>query len=92
MQRIEIVSTEIKSKSGDSERTGKPWTIRWQDAVLHDTRKKYPASCQVNLAKGQAPYAVGTYDIEGPLSVNGFDSLQMSRDLGLVPVKSAKAA
>jgi len=92
MQRIEILSAEVQVKSGTSTGTGKPYTIREQSAVLHDTKMKYPQPCRVQLSKDQPPYAVGLYDIESPFSVGLYESLKQSRDMSLVPVKTAKAA
>lgn len=89
MQRISIESTEVHTKSGTSQRTGKPYSIREQSAWLH-TGKKYPVAIRVPLADDQQPYSPGDYEISSPLSVGKFESLQVSRDLGLVAVSQSK--
>ena len=96
MQRITIESTEVHTKTGTSQRTGKGYSIREQDAYLH-TRKKYPVACRIPLGDEQEPYAPGDYDIASPLTVGRFDSLVVNRDLGLKliaarPVRAAANA
>lgn len=88
MQRIEILSAEVETKSGTSTRTGKPYAIREQAAALHTTGKKYPEACRIGLGRDQQPYAPGMYDIGAPLTVGDFESLRINRDLDLVPVKA----
>lgn len=88
MQRIEILSDKVHTKSGTSKK-GKPYEIREQDAVLHDTAKKYPQECRVLVPDGEQPFTAGVYEIESPFSIGQFDSLQVNRGLGLKLVKKA---
>lgn len=89
---LTIDSTEVHTKSGTSQRTGKPYEIREQGAWLH-TGGKFPVACRIPLERDQAPYAPGEYEITTPLSVGRFEALQVNRSLGLKLVnKSAKAA
>lgn len=90
MQRIEIVSEQVHVKSGTA-KSGKPYTIREQEAFLHTPGRRYPETCRVVLESEQAPYAPGVYEVTAPLGVGRFDALQVNRSLGLVAVK-AKAA
>jgi len=93
MQRIEILSSEVQTKSGTSTKTGKKYEIREQAAALHDTRNKYPQACRWQLGRDQAPYPVGVYEIDSPYEVGSFERLQASRGVMLVPSKPlAKAA
>lgn len=92
MQRIEILSAEVEVKSGTSTKSGNKYEIREQAAALHDTRKKYPQAIRWQLNRDQAPYAPGMYDIDSPLAVGDFERVQLSRNVVLLPVKTAKAA
>lgn len=92
MQKIEILSAEVFTKSGTSTKTGKPYQLREQAAALHDSANKYPQACRVNLGRDQAPYAPGLYELGSPLSVGGWERLETNRDLGLVLVKQAARA
>jgi hypothetical protein len=87
-QRIEILSATVHTKTGTSKK-GKEYRIREQDAVLHDTGKKYPQECRVLVPDDMEPFAPGVYDIGSPFSIGQFDSLQVNRGLGLVLVKKA---
>jgi len=91
MQRIEILSNQVETKTGTST-SGKAYAIREQSAVLHDSTKKYPQPCRVQLDRDQAPYEVGTYDIGSPFSVGQWESLRANRDMGLVLVKQQQRA
>ncbi len=98
---IEIESTAVKTKSGTSAKTGKPYSIREQDAwayLLHpDTkqRQKHPVAIVLTLEDGQEPYAVGSYILHpASIYVGGFGRLSIGR-IQLQPraaVKEVKAA
>jgi hypothetical protein len=90
MQRIEFQSAEVFTKSGTSNRTGKAYNLREQEAFLH-MGSGYPIKCRITLGQDQAPYAPGVYEMRTPLSVGKFDSLQANRDLGLVQVSKPAA-
>lgn len=87
-QRIEITSDQVHTKTGTSAKSGKPYTIREQEGYLHGLGA-YPVACRVMLGDDQKPYAPGLYEVGAPLSVGRFQSLQVNRALGLVPVKKA---
>ena len=59
---IEIASTEIKSRSGTSTRTGNAYSMREQIAYLHKG-EIYPERIKITLEENQAPYAIGQYDL-----------------------------
>jgi len=92
MQRIEILSWEVQTKSGTSTRTNKAYVIREQAAALHDTRNKYPQAIRWQLGRDQQPYAAGMYEVGSCLVVGDFERVQLARDIELIPVKQAKAA
>lgn len=86
MIKIEIASTDVGVKSGVAVKTGKPYSIREQQAFAYvldrdGQPQKYPQAIRINLRDDQAPYAVGLYTVD-PRSfyVDRFDNLA----LGLV--------
>ncbi|MCZ2152945.1 MAG: G5P family DNA-binding protein [Bryobacterales bacterium] len=93
MINIEVKSTEVIVKSGNSARTGKPYSIREQVAVyafLHDRDGKpnpYPTRVSVTLRDEQEPYPVGLYTL-APESLYADRFAQLS----LVPVLRSVAS
>jgi hypothetical protein len=83
---ITIHSDKPETKSGTSERTGKDYSIREQDATLETPFMKVP--CRIGLGKNQDAYPAGRYrfDVIRSLKVSDFGSIQFARDLKLVPV------
>lgn len=65
---IEITSTEVKSRSGTSARTGNPYSMREQFGYLHQQGQPYPTKIKIALEDNQPPYYPGNYD----LSPNSF--------------------
>lgn len=59
---IEIVSTQVRTRSGVSKRTGQQYSISEQAAYLH-SGQPYPTQISLTLENGQAPYNVGNYDL-----------------------------
>lgn len=82
--QVEIESTEVIIKSGNSAKTGKPYQIREQRAYVTLPGQKYPQNIKVTLDDNSAPYPPGIYTV-GPDSffVGRFEDLQMR--LRLVP-------
>ena len=60
---IEIVSTDVKSRSGTSARTGNAYSMREQIAYLHKSGEPYPEKIKINLDDGVSPYGVGNYNL-----------------------------
>ncbi|MCB1561414.1 MAG: hypothetical protein KDI75_10030 [Xanthomonadales bacterium] len=87
--RIIIESAAVHQKDGTSARTGKPYTIREQDAWL-DTGDSYPAKISITLGDNDWPFQPGEYIITNPLQPGRFGRLEVPRDLGLVPLASVK--
>jgi len=84
MIKIEIDNAEVKTKSGVSARTGKPYSIREQRgyAYLCDREGKanrHPSTLIISLRDDQAPYAAGFYTLS-PASfyTDKFDNLSLS--------------
>lgn len=84
MIKIEIQSAEVKTKSGNSARTGKPYSIREQTgfAFTHSRDGKlnpYPVKVSITLGDDQQPYAPGVYQLAPEsLYTNRFDQLEIS--------------
>jgi len=87
--KIEIKSGEVKVKSGNAKRTGKPYTIREQEAYLHVPGAAYPERCVLNLEDGQEAYPPGMFETSNELYVGDFGRLAVSRRMVLSPVRKA---
>lgn len=99
MIKIEVASAEVFTKSGIAAKSGKPYTIREQEAFAYVTDRngqpqKYPAKIRINLNDDQAPYAVGNYTISpSSFYVDRFGGLTLGLILASsVPAAVAKAA
>lgn len=97
MIKIEIDNPEVRTKSGVSARTGKPYTIREQKgyAYLCDREgkpNKHPSTLVITLGDDQPPYAPGFYTLSpSSFYTDRFDNLALSPVL--VPVaQQVKAA
>lgn len=97
MIRIEVKSTEVTTRSGTSQRTGQPWTIRSQEgyAYTFDQTGKvrpYPERISLQLDDNQLPFPIGNYDLSlASIYVGDFGRLMMGRPQ-LTPVASVKAS
>lgn len=90
MIRIEIESQAIQTRSGVSSKTGKPYTIREQSALLFREGEKYPERIKLNLDDGVTPYAPGHYILhDSSFSVNRYDGLQVRPVLSPLKVQAA---
>lgn len=86
--KVEIPKlSNVKERSGVSDKTGKEWLIRSQSGYLHNG-KPYPVEIKVPLQKDQVPYSQGYYYIH-PTSFNSdkYDELSVE-ELILVPVEN----
>lgn len=59
---IEIVSTQVQTRSGTSQKSGKAYSINEQAAYMH-VGNPYPIQIKINLENGQPPYQPGNYDL-----------------------------
>lgn len=83
--KVQIFPTSrIDERSGVSQKTGKDWFIRTQEAYI-DLGGQFPVMVKIPLAKDQVPYGVGNYILH-PTSfkVSGYADLQVG-DIVLVP-------
>ena len=83
--KVQIFSTSrIDERSGVSEKTGKDWFIRTQEAYIA-LGGQFPVQIKVPLKKAQVPYSPGNYYVH-PTSfkVSGYFDLKVS-DIVLVP-------
>jgi len=96
MIKIEVESTEIKTKSGQSAKTGKNYSIREQDAwaFLADPDgkpQKHPVAMKITLEDNQAPYPVGAYVLQASsVYVADFGRLSIGR-VRMNPIPAAAA-
>ena len=66
MIKIEIQSDVVRTKSGVSARTGKPYSIREQEAYVHTMDQQgnprpYPQQLVLSLPEDRPPYPPGSY-------------------------------
>jgi hypothetical protein len=87
---VQIESEVVRVKKGVSGRTGKPWEMREQTAIAHGVGR-FPVETTITLPDGVDGYKVGHYELSTPLVVGRY-GFEVSRDLGLVPVKQAQKA
>lgn len=88
MLTIEIESTELNIKSGNSARTGKPYQIREQTGYVHIPPNKYPQPIKITLEDDAQPYQPGKYQLgDNSFFVGRYDDLQMRPRL--VPVAAS---
>ena len=80
--KIEIQNAHVDEFSGTSNRTGRPFTIRKQEAWAHLPGEPYPRAISIPLGREQSPYAPGTYALD-PKSffVDKFGSLSLRPSL-----------
>lgn len=82
--RVEIVSTEVKSRTVVSKRDGKQYIFYTQEAYLHDG-SAYPTRCFVPVADAASAYSVGLYRLApSALAIDRFGNLALRRRFGLV--------
>jgi len=60
---IEVTSTEVKTRSGTSQKTGKPYSINEQEAYVHKMGQPYPEKISIVLQDGNGAYNPGNYDL-----------------------------
>jgi hypothetical protein len=92
--KIEVKSPAIIERSGVSAKTGKPYSIREQEAYAHTFDKDghlmpYPVRIRLSLGPQQPPYAPGNYQLDPScIYVDQFGGLTLSRPR-LLPIAQA---
>ncbi len=85
--KVEILSdSKVVERSGVSEKTGKDWHIKTQQAYIH-LGKPYPSEFKIKVPDGSEPYPEGFYYLH-PLSfkVSSYlDNIQLN-DIVLIPI------
>lgn len=99
MIKIEVLSTEVNTKTVQRKTDGKSFTFHEQDAYAFVVDKdgkaqKYPVRMVVTLDDKQEPYRPGFYALApATLYVDKFGALTVGRvTLQPLPASSAKAA
>jgi len=92
MLHIEIASEDIELIEGNSKKTGKPYSIRKQQAWVFLPGDKYPTEIGLNLEEDQPAFPNGMYELHATSAyVDRYKNLQLG-NIKLTPRKSAKAA
>lgn len=97
MIKIEVKSTEVRTVQGTSKKTGKPYTIRDQEAYAHTLDKDgkprpYPERISLQLEDNQPAFEVGSYALSpAAIYVGDFGRLMLGRPV-LVKATVARAA
>ena len=85
MIRIEVVNVIPDTKNGVSAKSGKPYSIREQEAWAYTynaqgTLNPHPQKIKIILEDAQQPYPAGQYMLDASsLYVGKFDSLMIGR-------------
>lgn len=88
---IEVENAQIVTRSGVSERTQKPYTIREQQALMFREGERYPERIKVTLDEGTSAYPPGRYTLsDASFTVSRYGAIQV-RPL-LLRIASEKAA
>jgi hypothetical protein len=90
---VVVEKAEAVTRSGTSQRTGKPWTMRVQMARLKSDLLAGPL--ELTLGDDQPPYPAGIYalDLERSVRLNNYGVLEFGRYLVLDgPKQQAPAA
>jgi len=75
---FEIHSTFVNERTGKSAK-GRDYKLREQEAWVQIGDAPYPQKTKIMLDEGQAPYAVGKYQLhDRSFSIGQYDSLQCS--------------
>ena len=92
MLRIEIESTITNSRSGVSQRTGKPYTMVSQQALAYTDSSKHPDKIVIDLMDGERAHPVGNYILgDESFEPDKYKKLQLRR-LVLVPIQLKASA
>jgi len=64
--KVEVISEDVRQFSGVSNKTGKPFVIRTQQAFLHRPKEvsPYPQEFQVTLNDEEEGYKKGFYQLD----------------------------
>ena len=92
MIRINVEDTKVDEYSGVSQKTGKPFHIRKQEAwcILPGEKKERPIFIQ--LEEDQEPYQPGSYILDSScFYIDRYDSLSLGR-IKLTQKSAVKAA
>lgn len=88
---IEVENAQIVTRSGVSERTKKPYTIREQKALMFREGERYPERIKVTLDEGMSAYPPGRYTLsDASFTVSRYGAIQV-RPL-LLRIAAEKAA
>jgi len=96
--RFEIKSTDLRQISGTSTKSGKPYSIREQEAwaFLYGRDGKpqpYPQRVSLSLGDDQQPYEPGLYYLDpSSIYVGDFGKLMLGRPVLVKVVSDAKKA
>lgn len=75
---IEVENAQIVTRSGVSERTQKPYTIREQQALMFREGERYPERIKVTLDEGMSAYPPGRYTLsDASFTVSRYGAIQV---------------
>lgn len=95
MPYIEIESSVVRVRSGDSPKTGKPYSISEQIGYFYRSGSKHSQEIKIELEKDQLPFAPGRYELnDESFFVNRYGNLSLNSKLILIqaPVGSSAPA
>ena len=90
---VEVKSEEVRTKSGTSAKSGKPYSIREQEGWLFLPDEPYPQKVKLNLDDGESAYRAGRYQIaSSSFYVGKYGDLQVRLRLDRSKFAELKAA
>ena len=93
MIRIQIESAQMEVRRGTSSRTGKPYEIREQRALLFRDGEQYPDKIKIPVNDGQSAYAPGLYTLaDSSYQVSRFAAVELRPVLVAIQAKPSAAA
>lgn len=97
MLKIQVETMVVDAKNGTSAKTGKPYSIREQEAWMYGFDREgkphpHPQRIRLTLDDDQQPYPVGTYQLDpSSIYVDRFNQIAIRARLR-APAQVAKAA
>lgn len=89
--KIIVKNAEIEVKSGTSQKTGKPYSIKNQTGYVHFAHEEYPIEIKLRIRDEQAPYPPGEYTVDDRSFYVGKFKDFVAGTLALTPIRNLQA-
>lgn len=87
--KIKVTSDAVETRSGESKKSGKPYTMHTQHATAENEHFRQPI--RLTLGDDGKPYPIGDYecDLEAAVQINQYGDIGFKR---VLPLKALKPA